>query len=163
MFWCNKMVPNKSIGDPRWVQVPPMHEIPLGQPLVYKTSSQSRLTGLKWQLSTFSGAGSLMQPAWGYQAGRLTCLISQQIFKVCTFGPWSFVTWFWASKLPFQPPNLIFKGLGTFTNLVKSLTNLVTTHKAIEFNVDAFNPSNTNLIITFSYDNETLWNFNHIF
>ncbi|MFS7907537.1 hypothetical protein Hanom_Chr01g00072511 [Helianthus anomalus] len=54
-----------------------------------------------------------------------------------------------------KPPNLVFKNLGTFTNMVMSSDNFALNRKAMKFDVDAFSPLSTVLAITFSYVDET--------
>ncbi|MFS7980357.1 hypothetical protein Hanom_Chr10g00938481 [Helianthus anomalus] len=79
------------------------------------------------------------------------------------FRPLSFVRDNLLLILTRKPPNLVFKNLGTFTNMVMSSDNFALNRKAMKFDVDAFNPSSTVLAITFSYVNETSRNFYHIF
>ncbi|MFS7902290.1 hypothetical protein Hanom_Chr01g00009541 [Helianthus anomalus] len=54
-----------------------------------------------------------------------------------------------------KPPNLVFKNLRTFTNMVMSSDNLALNRKAMKFDVDAFSPLSTVLALTFSYVDET--------
>ncbi|MFS7931162.1 hypothetical protein Hanom_Chr04g00352791 [Helianthus anomalus] len=54
-----------------------------------------------------------------------------------------------------KPPNLVFKNLRTFTNMVMSSDNLALNRKAMKFDVDAFSPLSTVLAITSSYVDET--------
>ena len=138
-----------------------MHGISLDQKEVKNSCLQPKIGPKSTQFAT-SVAGRWVAARVAPQAGAWGLQIQTWLI-CCMFGPCTLVAMVWLLILTRKPPNLVFRNLRTFTNMVMSSDNFALNRKAMKFDVDAFSPSSTVLAITFSYVDETSRNFNHIF